>query len=132
VSDTLFDSDSEPIGIGDLNGRWLATEAKLGGVKVPEDVLEHLTVHLSRGAFAFGCDAGIIMVHGQHRPPWLDVIATHGPNLGRFVPAIFAFAGGTLRICFDLSGTERPRDFRAPIGSRRFLVSYRRAERTCA
>jgi uncharacterized protein (TIGR03067 family) len=110
-----------------LNGRWIATDAELGGVRLPGEVLSELTLHLKAGRFVFGNDSGIIAVDLDHRPHALDVVATAGPNYGRFVPAIFEQAGGMLRVCYDLSGRERPREFRAPLGTRRFLVTYRRA-----
>jgi hypothetical protein len=91
-----------------------------------------LTLLLQSGTFVFGSDSGIIAVDADHRPPALDVVATAGPNYGRFVPAIFEQAAGMLRICYDLSGRERPREFRAPPGTRRFLVTYRRSPLTAA
>ena len=109
-----------------LNGCWLVTEAHLGGVRLPENALSGLTLHVQSGTFVFGSDHGIITVDRSSRPPALDVIATAGPNAGRFVPAIFEQTGGRLRICFDLAGRDRPTDFTAPIRSNRFLAVYRR------
>ena len=110
-----------------LNGCWVVTEAHLGGMRLPDEALNELTLRVHSGSFAFGSDRGIITIDRCAHPPALDVIATHGPNAGRFVPAIFEQAGGMLRICFDLSGHHRPLEFKAPRHTNRFLATYRRA-----
>src|SRR5919106_5783973 len=110
-----------------LNGSWVPTEAWLSGVLLPRDVLAALTLRVESGRFALGEDEGTIAVNRMVSPAAMDVVATRGPNRGRFVPAIFEHAGGMLRICYDLSGRERPREFKAPLGTRRFLATYRRA-----
>ena len=110
-----------------LNGCWVVTEAHLGGIRLPDEALRELTLRVQSGNFAFGSDRGIITIDRHAHPPSLDVIATHGPNAGRFVPAIFEQAGGMLRICFDLSGHVRPSSFTAPPRTNRFLATYRRA-----
>jgi uncharacterized protein (TIGR03067 family) len=90
-------------------------------------VLAELTLRVQCGRFVLGCDEGTIAIDRQVHPAAMDVVATHGPNRGRYVPAIFEHAGGMLRICYDLSGRQRPGEFKAPLGTRRFLATYRRA-----
>jgi uncharacterized protein (TIGR03067 family) len=110
-----------------LNGWWIVTEARLSGVALPDDVLAGLALWVERGTFVLGPDEGTIAVNRDVHPATMDVVATRGPNRGRFVPAIFEHAGGMLRICYDLSGRQRPPAFDAPLNSRRFLATYRRA-----
>jgi uncharacterized protein (TIGR03067 family) len=110
-----------------LNGWWVVTEAKLAGVSLPPDALAELHLRVQSGTFTLGHDEGTIAVNRDVHPAAMDVVATSGPNRGRFVPAIFEHAGGLLRICYDLSGRQRPREFDAPTGTRRFLATYRRA-----
>ena len=109
-----------------LNGWWVVTEAQLDGVPLPADALADLSLHVHSGRFMLGNDEGTIAINRQVHPFAMDVVATRGPNRGRFVPAIFEHAGGMLRVCYDLSGRERPREFNAPLGTRRFLATYRR------
>jgi uncharacterized protein (TIGR03067 family) len=109
-----------------LNGNWIAIGAQLDGVRLPDAVLAELTLHVQSGTFVFGADEGLLTIDRSAHPAAMNVIATSGPNRGRFLPAIFEHAGGMLRICYALSGEERPNDFKAPTGSRRFLVTYRR------
>lgn len=110
-----------------LNGRWILVEGWLGGVRLPPDALARLTLRIEHGAVAFGGEEGFVSVHRGLGPAALDILTTRGPNRGRLVPAIFERAGGMLRICYDLSGANRPRYFKAPPGTRRFLATYRRA-----
>ena len=116
----------DEIDASSLNGRWAAVGAQLDGIGLPTDLLPDLTLHLHAGTFVFGSDEGLIAINRDAHPPALDVIATSGPNRGRVVPAIFEQAGGMLRVCYALVGRQRPTDFKAPHGSRRFLVTYRR------
>jgi uncharacterized protein (TIGR03067 family) len=109
-----------------LDGWWIVTEGRLSGVSLPDDVLAELTLWVESGTFVLGSDTGTIAVNRDVHPATMDVVATRGPNRGRFVPAIFEHARGMLRICYDLSGRQRPRAFDAPLGSRRFLATYRR------
>jgi uncharacterized protein (TIGR03067 family) len=127
IVDEMIDPIARCDDLSGLNGRWVAVAAELDGLSLPPDVLAELTLDLQSGTFIFGCDQGIVAIDRKARPYSIDVVATRGPNRGRFVPAIFAQAGGMLRICYDLSGTVRPRHFNAPFGSRRFVVTYRRA-----
>ncbi len=110
-----------------LNGCWAAVGAQLDGIGLPSELLPDLTLHVQSGNFVFGSDEGLLAINRNAHPPALDVIATSGPNRGRVVPAIFEQAGGMLRVCYALVGNERPAEFRAPHGSRRFLVTYRRS-----
>jgi uncharacterized protein (TIGR03067 family) len=110
-----------------LNGCWMALAAHLDGVNLPGDILIDLSLNVHNGWFIFGDDEGVLAIDHHVRPAGLDVLAVRGPSRGRFVPAIFEHAGGMLRICYALTGTERPKEFRAPLGSRRLLVTYRKA-----
>jgi uncharacterized protein (TIGR03067 family) len=110
-----------------LNGWWVVTDAQLDGVSLPAEALSELSLRVDHGTFMLGSDQGTIAINRTVHPFAMDVVATRGPNRGRFVPAIFEHAGGMLRICYDLSGRERPREFKAPLGTRRFLATYRRA-----
>ena len=122
-ADVLLEHD-----VASLNGSWVVTGAHLAGIRVPVEAWPDLTLYIRNGMFLLGADGGTLAISRHVSPPALDVVATRGPNRGRFVPAIYDHTDGRLRICYDLSGTERPREFKAPAGTRRFLATYRRAE----
>jgi uncharacterized protein (TIGR03067 family) len=110
-----------------LDGRWLVTAGQLGGVRLPDNAFDDLTLTLRNGRFELGQDWGRVGLDCCVTPAALDVLIIDGPNRGRFVPAIVERAGGMLRVCYDLGGTQRPATFRAPAGTRFFLATYRRA-----
>ena len=113
----------------DIDGWWVATDAELGGVRLPAEALADLALRLRKGTFRFGTDEGWTVVHRNLRPQALDIVSAHGPNRGRVVPAIIHVSGSSMRICCDLSGRSRPQEFKAPSGTRCFLASYRRTSR---
>jgi uncharacterized protein (TIGR03067 family) len=56
----------------------------------------------------------------------MTITGTEGPNYGKTFPAIYELKGDTLRICYDLSGTKRPTEFKSVAGTRLYLVTYHR------
>jgi uncharacterized protein (TIGR03067 family) len=110
-----------------LNGRWVITAGWLGGVPLPDVAFHDLTLRLHDGSFALGVDHGRFTIDVANSPATMDVLIVRGPNSGRFIPAIFEQLDSRLRICFDLSGRDRPTAFAAPAGTRRFLATYSRA-----
>ena len=111
-----------------LNGCWVVTDARLAGLRLPEDVRHEWTLRVHGGRFTLGEDEGTISIDRGAHPAVLELFTTDGPRAGRFLPAIFEQAGGMLRICYDLSGERRPLEFKAPAGTRHLLATYRRAE----
>ena len=107
----------------DLDGWWIATRA------LPDEALTDLVLRLRRGTFRFGTDEGWTVINHHARPRTLDMVPARGPSRGRVVPAIITVSGSSMRICCDLAGRSRPREFKAPAGTRRFLASYRRVGR---
>src|SRR5688500_6373198 len=112
---------------GLLNGTWLVMDGQIGGVRLTDNAFDELTLTLRNGRFELGQDRGRIAFDREAAPAALDVLIDAGPNRGRYVPAIVERVGPLLRICFDLSGTERPATFRAPAGTRNFLATFRSA-----
>jgi len=110
-----------------LNGWWIATEAMLAGRRLSDDLLDDFSLRLQNGTFVVASDIGTFTVDRLAQPAAMDVLLLNGRNRKRFVPAIFERSGGMLRICYDLSGVKRPRQFAAAAGSRLFLATYRLA-----
>ena len=113
----------------DIDGWWVATDGELGGIPLPAEALSDLALRLRHGTFRFGTDEGWTVMNRHVHPHTLDIVPARGPNRGRIVPAIVQVAGSSMRICCDLSGRHRPQEFTSPAGTRRFLATYRRANR---
>jgi uncharacterized protein (TIGR03067 family) len=56
----------------------------------------------------------------------MTITGTGGPNVGKTFPAIYEIKGDTLRICYDLSGAQRPTEFKSVAGTKLYLVTYTR------
>ena len=67
-------------------------------------------------------DKGTYTLDTASKPKGMTITGTEGPNHGKTFPAIYELGkdetGDTLRICYDLSGTKRPSESRAPRGRR--------------
>jgi uncharacterized protein (TIGR03067 family) len=73
-------------------------------------------------------DKGTYTLDEAARPKGMTITGTEGPNKGKTFPAIYELQGDTLRLCYDLSGTKRPTEFKSSAGTELFLVTYTRAK----
>jgi uncharacterized protein (TIGR03067 family) len=115
-----------------LNGTWIPIDAELGGRPFPGDVLKTLTLVVKDGQYTVDwagvVDKGTLSVEPTANPKTMDITGTEGPSEGRRFFAIYEFKGDTLRICYDVGGTDRPTEFKTAVGTQQFLVNYRRQE----
>ena len=122
-SDGPKDSDA-------IQGTWLASAAELGGKPFPEEVRKSIKLTLKDGKYTVTVgknpDQGTVRLDPSAKPKALDVIGTEGPNKGKTIRAIYERDGDTLRVCYDLSGKDRPTEFKTKAGTQLFLVTYKR------
>lgn len=115
---------------GGLNGTWLPATAELGGKPFPEEFrkITRLVIEGDRYTVTVGdqIDRGTVKLDSSAKPMALDITGTEGPNKGKTIPAIYERDGDTLRVCYDLSGQGRPKEFKTTEGSLLFLVTYQR------
>jgi uncharacterized protein (TIGR03067 family) len=115
-----------------LEGEWIPAKAELGGKAMPETVLKTISLKLSAGTYDVSAggepDKGTYEIDSTTTPKSMIIKGTAGPNKGRTIPAIYEMEGKTLRICYDLSGKQRPKDFKSIAGTRLYLISYQRRE----
>ena len=70
---------------------------------------------------------GTCILDSDANPKRMTIKSMKGPNRGKTFPAIYEMKDGdSLRICYDLSGKEFPKEFKAPKGTQLYLVDYRR------
>ena len=115
-------------GAPSVEGDWSLISATLAGRAMPPEAFRG-PLRLSRGTYTFQNDTGEYVMRADARPAAMDVIGRRGPNAGRTLPAIYRLDGDTLTICYDLSGTARPTEFRSDAGSTLFLARYVRGAR---
>lgn len=105
-------------------------EAELGAHPLKPAVLNTITLKLDHGKYeafvAQQVDRGTYTIDAGADPKSITVVGTEGPNNGKTFPAIYQIKGDTLRICYDLSGAKRPREFKTLAGTQIYLVTYQR------
>jgi uncharacterized protein (TIGR03067 family) len=114
------------------DGAWKPTAAMLGGIALDKSALDAITLKLSSTNYEVTVtgeapDRGTSTFDITTDPKHLTIVSTNGPNRGKTFLAIYEMKDDqSLRICYDLSGTAFPTEFKAPEGTRLFLASYRR------
>ena len=108
-------------------------EAELAGNKLPDGDLKEFHLTLESGKYiarnGSTVDRGTLQLDPTVQPKAMDITSTDGPNKGVTLLAIYEFSDDTLRVCYDLSGAERPKEFKTTPDSSLFLVTYRRDQR---
>lgn len=115
-----------------IQGTWLPIAAELGGQPVPDAVLKTIRLRLAAGRYEVFVgeqpDRGTYTMDAAAAPKCITVTGTDGANAGKTFPAIYELTGDTLRICYDLSGSKRPAEFKTAGGTALYLVTYRRQQ----
>lgn len=111
-------------------GTWLPVKAELSGKPMPDEVLKTITLKLSSRSYEATVggelDKGVYRISSKVNPKSITVTGMAGPNSGKTFPGIYELDGDTLRICYDLSGAGRPKEFKTIAGDQYFLVIYKR------
>ena len=115
-----------------IQGTWLPQKAELGGNPFPDEVRKTIQLVIDGDRYTVNVgkavDQGTVSLNPDEKPKQMDIRGTEGPNTGKTFLAIYERDGGNFRICYDLSGTSRPKEFSTAAGTQQFLVTYRRVE----
>ena len=129
----LARAEARPANAEDLDGVWKPVAVELAGTKFPEAVYSAWRLELSKGKYvlkgAESPDSGTVAVDAAKKPRTMDVTGTDGPNKGKTFPCIYELDGDTLRICYDLSGKNRPTEFKTAKETKLYLVTYHREKK---
>ena len=113
-----------------LDGTWLPATAELGGNPFPDEVRQTLKLVVKGNKYTVtvgkAVDQGTVKVNPAVKPKEMDITGTEGPNKGKTILAIYERDGDTLRVCYDLTGKNRPTEFKTREGTALFLVNYKR------
>jgi uncharacterized protein (TIGR03067 family) len=112
-----------------IEGTWLPSAAELGGKMFPDEVRKTIKLVIKDDKYTVTVgkqvDQGTIKLNPSATPKAMDITGTEGPNKGKTILAIYERKGDTLRICYDLSGKNRPTEFKTEAGTQLFLVEYK-------
>jgi uncharacterized protein (TIGR03067 family) len=114
-------------------GTWRLAQAEMAGKVVPADALKGATIKVEGTNYQVMMDStaepverGTFSLQPDAQPKAMTLKVTGGQNAGKTALAIYEFAGDKLRVCYDLSGTKRPTEFKSAAGTAHYLVIYER------
>jgi len=114
----------------DTEGTWVPSAAELAGQKFPDEVCKSIKLVIKGDQYTVTVgperDEGTCKRDTAAKPKTIDITSTFGPNKGKTFLAIYEREGDTLRVCYDLSGKDRPKDFGTKKGTKLYLVTYQR------
>jgi uncharacterized protein (TIGR03067 family) len=115
-----------------VQGNWKPVKAELAGQPMADAVLKIIRLKLNNGKYEVFVgnepDRGTCTVDATTQPKSMTITGTEGPNQGKTFPAIYEINGDTFRICYDLSGSKRPTEFKSLPGTKLYLVTYNRKQ----
>jgi len=119
-----------------MSGTWKPTSAELAGKPMPPPVLKSITLKMDGANYEVivvtekgpSPDKGTVTLDFAAKPKGMTVTGVTGPNTGKTFPAIYELTWDNLRICYDLSGANRPTEFKTAPGTKLYLVGYERAK----
>ena len=114
-------------------GVWKPIAAILGGARLSKESLDAITLRISGTNYEVTVkgetepDRGFSTLDTIASPKHMTITSTNGPNRGKTFLAIYEMKDErSLRVCYDLSGADFPKEFKAPKGTQLYLVGYRR------
>lgn len=115
------------------DGVWKPIAAVMSGAKVPKPALDAITLKVSGTNYEVTAegeqhsDKGTRTLDTTASPKRITIKSTEGANKGKTFLAIYEMKdANSMRVCYDLSGAEFPKEFKAPKGTQFYLVGYRR------
>ena len=116
-----------------FDGVWKPKGAMLGGVLLPPPALNAITLRIDKDKYEVTVvgedhsDKGTFTLDETTTPKRMTITSTAGPNKGKTFLAIYEIKNAdAMRVCYDLSGKEFPKEFKAPKDTELYLVGYRR------
>jgi uncharacterized protein (TIGR03067 family) len=117
-----------------LQGTWKFESLEEDGVKVAADELKKRTIFFGADVFLVRrghaiLQAGGLQVNPSKSPRTVNAMVKAGEHKGKVMLGIYALEGDTLKVCLDVEGEERPKEFKSAAGSKRLLAVCKRVPR---
>jgi uncharacterized protein (TIGR03067 family) len=116
-----------PKGLEKVQGSWVLTALVVEGKEI-KDPKGKLTVKGENYTFSSGDtnNKGVYKVDPTKTPMTLDIICKEGTDKGKTLPAIFEVTGDTMKVCLNIKGKDRPKEFASKPDSGNVLESWKR------
>jgi uncharacterized protein (TIGR03067 family) len=105
--------------VKELNGEWSVASMELGGKKLPEQAVKAIKLINKDGEYvvkAESDDKGTVTVDAGKTPKQMTIKGVDGPNKGKTMLCIYELKGDELKVCYDMSGREFPKEFKSEAG----------------
>lgn len=114
-----------------LQGGWRIESQEENGEKLSEEDLKERTLFFGRETYLLRHNNKVVQVAALKLDPTkkiktINAIIIQGNRKGETLLGILERAGDTLKLCFDLTGDTRPKEFTAPTDSSRLLIVCKR------
>ena len=116
-----------------IKGVWAAESAELGGKAMQPEMIKNWRLALGDGKYVFkGAeqpDEGAVKIHPDKKPKEMEITGTNGPNKDKTYQCIYEITGDKMKVCYDLSGSGRPTEFKTKPQTLLFLATYVREKK---
>lgn len=125
---TLSADDTKP----SLDGKWELTKGVMGGNDLPEDIIKSIKLSIKGNEYevTVGEDKikGTATPDDSTTPKRMKLADKDGPNAGKTIYAIYELSKDEMKVCYAMEGTEYPKEFKSPEGSKLFFAVYKRVK----
>jgi uncharacterized protein (TIGR03067 family) len=116
-----------------LQGTWRFESLEEDGKKVAAGELKERTLFVGANFFLVRrgnkvLQAGGLQVDPSRSPKTVNAMVKVGENKGEVMLGIYALDGDTLKLCLDVQGEDRPKEFKSTPGSKRLLAVCKRVK----
>jgi uncharacterized protein (TIGR03067 family) len=114
-----------------LNGEWAVVSMEVAGTKRPEAAAKAIKLVNKDGEYtvtAESPDKGTFTVDTSKTPKTMTIKGVDGPNKGKTFLCIYELSGDEMKICYDLTGKEHPKEFKTEAGKLLMLAVYKKAK----
>lgn len=114
-----------------LQGGWQIESMQEDGEQTAAENLKGRSFFFGRDTFLFRRPDNLIQIGRLELNPsktikTVNATIMRGPQKGETMLGIYAVEGDLLKVCFHVPGEERPKEFTAPAGSGRLLMTCKR------
>ena len=117
------------------DGSWAIVSMEINGMKAPEEAIKKqaakLTLTGDKWTLKIGdnVSAGTCKADLTKKPHEMDITTTEGPDKGKTIKAIAELKGDIMKVCYDISGKDRPKEFSTKDQPTFVLIEYKREKK---
>ena len=123
---------SDPTRDAKLLGEWNCASATVDGKALPADTVKALRLAITETRYITekGNETLFDSTYRLDRaksPAQIFMLGNEGALTGKEAHGIYEISGDTLRICYTMPGDPAPTAFESGVGSKAYLIHWRRA-----